>query len=189
MSRSAGAWDKRRRALPSTDVHLDDTIDVPVDLDSAWRFIQDARAIAGCIPGLDPSSLVEESESRFHGTLKHVALGVPSTWALSAEIERDEPGHGLRVHLSGVEPRLNLTLTGNTDLALRAVDANESQLAYAGDVKVEGRLAGAGAPIIHRVIESIIERFLMQVGSAGQEAPSGWWVRLKAFVRRTLTRL
>jgi len=44
--RNAGAWEKRRRDVPSTTVHLDDTIDVPVDIDDAWRFLQDTHAIA-----------------------------------------------------------------------------------------------------------------------------------------------
>jgi carbon monoxide dehydrogenase subunit G len=185
MSRRAGAWDKRRRELPSTVVRLDDTIDVPVDLDTAWRFIQDTRAIAGCISGLDPSSVRQESETRFYGSLKHVALGVPSTWALVADIERDERAHTARIHLDGVEPRLNLTLVGDTTLALSGVDGQHARLAYAGELKVEGRLAGAGGPIIDRVIASIIERFLMEVGSAGQGAPRGsWWSRVKAFLRR-----
>jgi uncharacterized protein len=189
MSRRAGAWDKRRRELPSTEVRLDDTIDVPVDLDTAWRFIQDTRAIAACIPGLDPSSVRQDSETRFHGSLKHVALGVSSTWALVADVERDEEAHTARIHLDGVEPRLNLTLAGDTTLALSDVDDRHARLTYAGNLKVEGRLAGAGGPIIDRVIASIIERFLTEVGSAGEvTARASRWSRIKAFIRRIVLR-
>jgi len=186
MSRSAGAWDKRRRATPSTEVLLDDTIDVPVDLETAWLFLQDTRAIAGCIPGLDPASIVQDSETRFQGSMRHVALGVPSTWALVADVQRDGDAHTVEIHLNGVEPRLNLSLVGETNLALSAIDARQVRLAYEGDLKVEGRLAGAGAPIINRVIESIIEQFLKEVGSAGRvpSAPTHWWQRFIAFVKR-----
>lgn len=182
--RSSGSWDRRRRSVPSATVRLDDTIDVPVRLDDAWAFLQDTRAIAGCIPGLDPASVVQETETRFRASLRHVALGVPSTWDLSAEVNRDESAHAVTILLDGDEVRLSLRLAGNARLVLAPSGEDAAHLSYAGDISVSGRLAGAGGPIIEKVIGNIIQRFLVEVGSAGQAPPPGRWRRFTAWLRR-----
>jgi len=186
--RSAGDWSRSQRSVPSTTVELDDTLDVPVDLDTAWVFIQDTRKIAACIPGLDPESVVQESATRFRGVLKHVALGVPSRWDLTADVQRADAAHELGIQLDGAESRVGLTLSGSTRLVLSSVDQAHARLAYSGSIRVEGRLAGAGSPIIHRVIENIIQRFLVEVGSAGQRAPEGRWDRFVAWLRHLVAR-
>jgi carbon monoxide dehydrogenase subunit G len=183
--RSTGAWDRRRRAVPSTTVRLDDTIEVPVSIEDAWRFLGDTQAIASCIPGLVPGSVVEESPTRFSGVLRHVALGVPSTWNLVAAIERDQEAKTVDIHLEGKEPRLGLSLAGDAGLALTHIDVDRARLVYQGDLRVEGRLAGAGGPIIERVIASIIQRFLVEIGSAGRvPVHTSWWARAVGWLRR-----
>lgn len=168
-------------------MHLDDTIDVPVSIVDAWRFLQDTHAIAACIPGLVPDSVVQESPTRFRGVLRHVALGVPSTWELVATIARDQSARTVDIHLDGEESRLALTLVGDTGLVLSDVDTSHARLAYHGDLTVSGRLAGAGGPVIERVISSIIQRFLVEIGSAGRVPErAGMWARLVAWLRRTL---
>jgi len=182
--RNAGAWEKRRRDVPSTTVHLDDTIDVPVAIDDAWRFLQDTHAIAGCIPGLVPDSVVQEAPDRFRATLRHVALGVPSTWELVATVRRDQVAKTVDIHLDGTEARIGLTLVGDTGLVLTAADGSHARLSYRGDLTVQGRLAGAGGPVIERVISSIIQRFLVEIGSAGRVPErAGVWARFVAWIR------
>jgi hypothetical protein len=60
-----------------------------------------------------------------------------------------------------------------------------ARLVYQADLRVEGRLAGAGGPIIERVIASIIQRSLVEIGSAGRvPARTSWWARVVAWLRQ-----
>jgi carbon monoxide dehydrogenase subunit G len=187
MARDQDVWKKRKRAEPSATVHLDDAIALPVGADATWAYLQDVRAVAACIPGLVPDSVEQVSDDTFTGTMKHVALGVPSTWLLTAHVGRDDDGRRLDVDLEGDEPRLSLRLEGGA--RLRIVDAQPARLAYTGELSVRGRLAGAGGPVIERVIGSIIERFVQNLGSAGEVPPRhSWWRRTKERLRLLFAR-
>ena len=177
--RNAGAWGRRRSSVPSTTVKLSDTIPIPVGADAAWLYLQDIKAVAGCIKGLVPDSVEQVSDSTFRGTLRHLALGVPSVWQLEAVVARSDLVRALEIHLEGVEERLDLQLSGDARFAIDGADPATARLSYVGDITVSGRLAGAGGPIIERVVASIIERFVESVGVAGATAlePS-WWRRL-----------
>ena len=180
--RNAEAWGKRKRPEPSTDVVLDDSIEMPVSAEVAWAHLQDIDALAACIPGLQPESVVQTSPTTFQGTLRHVALGVPSTWRLTANVVRSEPDRALEVHLDGVEERLGLRLLGDARLVI--VDTAPARLDYTGELTVRGRLAGAGGPIIDRVIASIIERFVEGVGAAGDlPMHRGRWQQVWNWIR------
>jgi carbon monoxide dehydrogenase subunit G len=180
--RNPDAWGRRKREVPSTTVQLADRIEMPVSADVAWRHVQDIQAVAACIPGLVPGSLEQVSEDAFRGTLRHLALGVPSTWRLEAVVTRADPDRRLDIHLDGEEERLDLHLSGDAALSIDQVD-ELAALTYTGDLTVRGRLAGAGGPIIERVVASIIERFVESVGAGGQVAPHrSWWQRLVAWV-------
>jgi len=126
---------------------------------------------------------VQEAPDRFRATLRHVALGVPSTWELVATVRRDQVAKTVDIHLDGTEARIGLTLAGDTGLVLTAADGSHARLSYRGDLTVQGRLAGAGGPVIERVISSIIQRFLVEIGSAGRVPERvGVWARFVAWI-------
>jgi carbon monoxide dehydrogenase subunit G len=184
--RNADAWGRRKRAVPSTTVQLADRIEMPVSADVAWRHVQDIRAVAACIPGLVPESIEQVADDTFRGTLRHLAMGVPSTWQLEADVKRTDPARRLDIHLEGQEERLDLHLSGDAALSIDDVD-ELAALTYTGDLTVRGRLAGAGGPIIERVVASIIERFVQSVGSGGAIEPSrSWWRRLVSWCKAPL---
>jgi carbon monoxide dehydrogenase subunit G len=186
MRRRQEAWKKRKREEPSATVRLDDAIELPVGADIAWTYLRDARSVASFLPGLVPGSIEQVSDSRFTGTLKHVALGVPSTWLLTADVKRVDAEHRLDIHLDGEELRLVLHLAGDARLVVQ--DADPPRLDYRGELTVRGRLAGAGGPIIERVIGTIIERFVEAVAAAGDvRARRTWWQRVRVRLRILFT--
>ena len=161
---------------------------MPVSADVAWRHVQDIKAVAACIPGLVPESIDQVSDDTFRGTLRHLAMGVPSTWKLEAAVTRDDFDRRLDIHLEGQEERLDLQLSGDASLSIDDVD-ELAALTYTGDLTVRGRLAGAGKPIIERVVASIIERFVESVGAGGQvESHRSWWHRFMAWCGSPLGR-
>ena len=175
--RNADAWQKRKRPEPSSTVTLDGRLEVPVTAEAAWSHLQDVDAIAVCIPGLVPGSVERTSPTTVRGRMKHLALGVPSTWQLTAEIGHTESDRTLDIRLEGVEERLDLKLSGEARLSV--AEGDPTHLDYAGSVTVRGRLAGAGGPIIERVVASIIERFVERLGAAGATpVRRGRWRRL-----------
>jgi carbon monoxide dehydrogenase subunit G len=165
---------------------LRDTVAMPVFPDVAWAYLRDTDAVAACIPGLVPGSIEQVGDDTFHGTMRHLALGIPSVWKLQARVTRRAAERLLDVDLTGTEERLGLTLEGAARLSILGGDRSDAALAYTGDLTVKGRLAGAGGPIIERVVASIIERFVENVGGAG--AVQGRWAglvaRLRALFRR-----
>lgn len=170
--------------MPSTTVSLTDTVVMPVAPGVAWRHLHDIEAVAACIPGLVPGSVEQVGVDSFRGSLRHLALGIPSLWRLTARVEISEPDRTLTIHLDGTEERLDLALVGDARLSIGSGEATCAALAYSGDLTVTGRLAGAGGPIIERVVASIIERFVEAVGGAGVvPVKIGWRARLMARLR------
>ncbi|GEM_PF-6796828 len=153
------AWG-RKRPVPSTTVNVDDVVSLPVTADVAWARMLDVSAVASCLPGLVPETLRPLGDGRYQAKVQATAMGVTATWEMTAQLTPDAVNRRLAVTLEGDDQRLGMRLAGTADLQLQPRSTAGTQLAYAGTVTVQGRLAAAGGPVITAVVENMLHRFV-----------------------------
>jgi carbon monoxide dehydrogenase subunit G len=161
---------------------------VPASPEVAWARLEDVPLVASCLPGLDPASLVAETDERFRARMVNTVMGISANWDLEATIQPDRTRRVLEVTLHGEDTRLNMVLDGTAHVAVHEGDVDETLLRYAADLRVEGSLAAMGGPIIRSILSDAIEQFVGVVGGQQPDAaPRPWHVRLIQRVRRWLS--
>jgi carbon monoxide dehydrogenase subunit G len=160
-------------------VAIDKTYPMPCSPETAWGFLQDLEAVAGCMPG---AKITERLDARrFKGTVT-AKLG-PATMSFRGEVEMvdvDESARSLRLLGKGTDS----TGSSGASMALSArVDAAAgglSALVGASEMSVSGKAAAFGGRMMESVAEQILKQFSENFASrvkaleaARTAAPSG----------------
>jgi carbon monoxide dehydrogenase subunit G len=153
-----------------------------------WQRLQDVDAVASCLPGLVPGSLVVLGEDKYSAQLEHSAMGMTAHWDLRATMQLSDDRR-LRVLLDGDDKRLNLAMNGWAEVDVQSEDADRTALDYKAHVRVDGSLAALGGPIVRGIVTEALERFVIEV--SGDTAPERATTagRVRGFVARLLARL
>ena len=184
MTSRRADWSKRTaNKTAGTTVVLDDVLVVPVPTDEAWSRLEDVPLVASCLPGLDLSSLVAESENVFRARMVNTVMGISANWDLKATIQPDPEKRVLTVLLAGEDTKLNMKLNGDANILVLEGSADESLLDYTANLRIDGSLAAMGGPIIRSILSDAIAHFVTVVG--GQDAPvnTPWHRTLRDKVR------
>ena len=190
MTSRRADWSKRTaNKTAGTTVVLDDVLVVPVPTDEAWSRLEDVPLVASCLPGLDLSTLVAESENVFRARMVNTVMGISANWDLKATIQPDPEKRVLTVLLAGEDTKLNMKLNGDANILVLEGSADESLLDYTANLRIDGSLAAMGGPIIRSILSDAIAHFVTVVG--GQEAPAktSWHRKLRDNVRSRWRRL
>lgn len=168
MTSRKADWSKRTaKKTAGTTVVLNDHVIVPVTTDRAWSRLEDVPLVASCLPGLDPTTLVAESDNVFRARMVNTVMGISANWDLRATIEPDATSRVLRVLLEGEDPKLNMKLNGDATVEVKPADGDSSLLDYVANLRIDGSLAAMGGPVIKAILADAIEQFVAVVG--GQE--------------------
>ena len=190
MTSRRADWSKRTaNKTAGTTVVLDDVLVVPVPTDEAWSRLEDVPLVASCLPGLDLSTLVAESENVFRARMVNTVMGISANWDLKATIQPDPEKRVLTVLLAGEDTKLNMKLNGDANILVLEGSADESLLDYTANLRIDGSLAAMGGPIIRSILSDAIAHFVTVVG--GQDAPvkTSWHRKLRDNVRSRWRRL
>lgn len=186
MSRRNANWGERaRKKQPGTTVELADQVTIERSPEQAWSYLSDVPFVARCLPGLEPSSLEDLGGNRFRAHMVHSVMGMTADWDLEATILPLEAERRLDVGLSGRDPKLGMTMKGTANVALKTASASSSVLDYTAEVRVDGKLAAMGGPIIRSVLGESLGSFVVAVGGEEAKPPR----RRSGFLARLLSRL
>jgi uncharacterized protein len=123
-------------------VKLQHHADVSASPEEVWSFLQDTRAVVGCLPGAE---LVDDlGDDRYRGLLK-VAVG-PLKMAYAGDVsvvERDADAHRIVLDASGRDKRGSGAVQAHVRLQVAPVDAG-SRIDVVSDVELSGRIASLG---------------------------------------------
>ncbi len=190
MTSRRADWSKRTaNKTAGTTVVLDDVLVVPVTADQAWSRLEDVPLVASCLPGLDLSTLVAESENVFRARMVNTVMGISANWDLKATIQPDPDQRVLTVLLAGEDTKLNMKLNGDAKILVLDGSVGESLLDYTANLRIDGSLAAMGGPIIRSILADAIAHFVAVVG--GQDAPvkTPWHRKLRDKIRSSWRRL
>jgi len=140
-------------------MEFDNTLEVPLPPDEAWRVLLDIRRIAACIPGAELTEVVDE---RTYKGKVSVRIG-PVAMSLVGRARLEEVDHAnrrARVKAQGADPKGRGSTDSVIDFRLEPA-GNGTRVLIHTDVKLAGSIAqyGRGSGMIQSVASQLIARF------------------------------
>jgi carbon monoxide dehydrogenase subunit G len=163
-------------------VKLQHQTEVNATPEDVWAFLQDTRAVVGCMPGAE---LVDElGEDRYEGLMR-VAIGpLKMNYAGKASVvERNSDLHRMVIDASGRDKRGSGAVTAHVQLQVAAVDTG-SRIDVVTDVDLSGRIASLGRGI-RDVSNGMFVQFADELGSRIENPNQAIPVSVGAFSART----
>jgi carbon monoxide dehydrogenase subunit G len=162
---------------------FDNSVEIPLPVDEAWKVLLDVPRIAPCLPGAELTEI--EGDNRFKGKVS-VKLGpVALAFTGRATIEGiDNAAHRARIKAQGLDSKGRGGANAVVDFELQPSPQGCSVLVHT-DLTLNGAVAqyGRGAGLIREVAANLMDQFaealkakLMAEGALGapaQAAPAG----------------
>jgi len=170
---------------------------LPVSQDDAWAALNDTALLQQCIPGCEAITPAGDNaydvaimasvgpvKARFKGKLRLADLNPPQSYTLQFEAQGGAAGHG----------------KGTAKVALAAIDARQTQLSYAVQASVGGKVAQIGSRLVDMAAQKMAAEFFDNFTRAlaerhpaadaaaapAEPPPAGLLARLMAALRRLL---
>ena len=138
-------------------MRIEDTFTIRAPIDTVWRFIRDPGAVVPCIPGCDGVEIV--GPNAYRASIR-VALGpIKTTFNVTVELTREEPPSFAALVTRGEEGGKASTLSAQSELRLRPLEDAGTEVSYASEVAIFGRLGKYGLGIMKKKAESLGAEF------------------------------
>lgn len=145
--------------------------------DAVWALIGDPGALARVLPGAE--SIVASGPGRFHGVLASKVQFLTVRADVEAVFHDADPPRHLRLVIAGRPRGLAGSFTASVPFDLIAVADPDSpaetpsltEVSYAVDLQVTGRLASFGAPLLRATLLRQVEVLLANVNRELDEQP------------------
>ena len=132
--------------------------------EAVWAFLLDPKRLAPCIPGCDDLEVVDDRTYRLRLT---VTVGFLSTRQdVRMEIVEAEPPSRLVAEGRGEDRRLGSRVEVRTTLLLSPAGDGATDVAYASDVRVLGRLGSIGDAVVRVKARELAGAFARNVKTA-----------------------
>ncbi len=138
-------------------VELDKSYPIAASAEAAWKFLQDVRAVASCMPGAEITG--QSDDSHFEGKVK-VKIG-PAVAAFKGEIAVEGIDAGKRELTllgKGSDTKGSSSVTMRLTASVRDSGNGQCELVGRSEITVNGKMASFGG----RMMDSISDRILQQ---------------------------
>lgn len=177
---------------------IEKCFDVAAPHDEVWRFITSPQQVGTCVPGCEEVELI--GEDQYKATLK-VQVG-PIKTSFKVDVEATEQrapqfaAYVTKGEEGGRASRINATST----LLLKPLDATRTEVTYASDISIVGRLGKFGAGIMKKKADSIGDEFVTalkeqlegpaidQKADVSEIPADGWFSRMHRYLSKLLCR-
>jgi len=140
-------------------MEFDNTLEVPLPPDEAWKVLLDIRRIAACIPGAELTEVVDERtyKGKVAVRIGPVAMSLVGRAWLE---EIDSANRRARVRAQGADPKGRGSTDSVIDFRLEPA-GNGTRVLIHADVKLAGSIAqyGRGSGMIQSVASQLIAQF------------------------------
>ena len=136
---------------------IEDSFTVDAPLERVWRMITDPQIVGPCIPGCQGIEVT--GPDTYQADIK-VAVGpIKTTFSVTVEKTEERPPHFAASTTRGQEGGKASTLNATSTLALSEAEGGGTEIAYASDVSVFGRLGKFGLGIMKKKARDIGREF------------------------------
>jgi carbon monoxide dehydrogenase subunit G len=128
---------------PSIRISRSFELDQP--LEEVWSFLRDPDKLASCIPGVEE---VEALDERTFRAVMGVSLAqFRPRFTVRLVITEETPPHHLAAQMAGDDSSLASGLEITNTVDLRALEGSRTEVAYAIEGRLKGKLAALGGGI------------------------------------------
>lgn len=137
---------------------IEKTFTVSAPQEQVWAFITDPPKVAQCIPGCEGA---EEKEPGRYTAAINVKVG-PIRVTFHVDIERtaQRPPEFASYLSKGEEGSRASRVSATSTLALKPVSASDTEVTYASDINIVGRLGKFGSGMMQKIADNIGEEFV-----------------------------
>ena len=142
-------------------VKIESSFVVPASREAVWRFIQSAHEVGACVPGCESVDIL--GDGRFKAKVR-VKVG-PIKALFNVHIERldEERMQYASYSTRGEEGGRASRLSARSRLSLRTVGERETEIAYASEISIAGRLGRFGAGVMKKKADDLGRQFAAAV--------------------------
>jgi carbon monoxide dehydrogenase subunit G len=139
-------------------VEIDKSYPVAASADAAWKFLQDIKAVASCMPGAE---ITEQSDDgHFKGRVK-VKIG-PAVAAFKGDIEVegiDTEKKELILLGKGADTKGTSSASMRLCASIRDTGDGQCELIGRSEITVNGKMASFGGRMIDAISDKILQQF------------------------------
>lgn len=123
-----------------------------------WEKITDAGLMAGCIPGCEA---IEVVDARTYKARVKIAVGpISARFDLVVEVTEEVPPHRVVSITRGDEGTRASLVSAENRLELKALEDGSTEVTYASEASVTGRLGKFGLGVMKKKAQSLSEEFV-----------------------------
>jgi uncharacterized protein len=150
---------------------IEDSFRVAAPVDRVWRFITDPVLVGPCLPGCQGIEVT--GPNKYRATIR-VAVGpIKTTFNVLVELTEADPPRRAASVTRGEEGGKASTLTAQSELRLKALDDGGTEVHYASEVALVGRLGKFGLGIMKKKAKTLGEEFAAAFRARVEGAESG----------------
>lgn len=137
---------------------------VAAPIETVWTFIRNPEKIGPCVPGCLG---IETIDDRNYRAKVAVAFGpIKPTFGLEMQLTDERPPNFALVVSKGEEGGNASRFSATSTLALTPVESNATEVHYASEVSVVGRLATYGLGLMKKKAKTLGEEFASNIRKA-----------------------
>jgi L-asparaginase/Glu-tRNA(Gln) amidotransferase subunit D/carbon monoxide dehydrogenase subunit G len=137
---------------------VEKTFTVSATQDQVWSFITDPQRVAPCIPGCEGA---EEKDPGKYAAAINLKVGpIQTTFHVDIEQTERRPPEFASYLTRGEEGGRASRVSGVSTLALRAVSVDSTEVTYASDINIVGRLGKFGSGMMQKIADNLGEEFV-----------------------------
>ena len=136
---------------------IEETFEVAAPVDRVWAVITDPELVGPCIPGCQAIEVT--GPNTYKATVK-VAVGpIKTTFNVDVELTEERAPNFAASVTRGEEGGKASTLTARNELHLKPLDNGATEVTYASDVSLVGRLGKFGLGIMKKKAKTYGQEF------------------------------
>lgn len=150
---------------------IEKTFKVDAPCEEVWDFITDPGRVASCIPGCEGAE--ETGPGQYEATINVKVGPVRTTFKVNIEQTEARPPQFAAYTTKGEEGSRASRISATSTLELEALSPETTEVRYASDIQIVGRLGKFGSGMMQKIADNIGAEFAAAIKQEleGPEAP------------------
>jgi carbon monoxide dehydrogenase subunit G len=140
---------------------IEKTFTISAPQEQVWSFITDPQKVAPCIPGCEGAEVKEPG--RYAAAINVKVGPINTTFHVDIEQTEERPPEFASYLTKGEEGGRASRISGVSTLTLKTVSANSTEVTYASDINIVGRLGKFGSGVMQKIADNIGGEFVAEL--------------------------
>ncbi len=146
---------------------VEKTFTVAAPQKAVWEFITSPDKVAACVPGCLGAE--ETDTDRYKAVINTKVGPIKTTFKVDIEATEKRPPEYAAYATKGEEGSKASRIKASSTLNLREIDKNHTEVTYASDINIMGRLGKFGSGMMKKVADSIGDEFVSEIQAQLEE--------------------